>query len=212
MIGALIRRVIGAPPAQSSWNMYRNYVSVHPTAIIDPCASIKIFNPPDPPEICLEIGEGCHIFSTFSLLRPQARITVGRRCQLGNTHFVCAESISVGDDVLMAWGITLSDSDNHSIYWDERQYDVERCRRDYVATGGQDLARTHDWSGVQTQPVLIGDKAWIGFNAIVLKGVEIGEGSIIGAGSVVVQSIPPWTIASGNPCRGIRNVSPDRPK
>jgi len=203
---------VQTPASASTWETYRDYVRIHPTAIIDPCASIKIFNPPDPPEICLEIGEGCHIFSTFSLLRPQARIRIGRRCQLGNSHFVCAESIEVGDDVLMAWGITLVDSDNHSIYWEERQFDVERCRRDYVSTGGHDLARTHDWSRVETRPVRIGDKSWIGFNALVLKGVSIGEGAIVGAGSVVAGSIAPWSIVSGNPCRELRTVSRGRPK
>jgi galactoside O-acetyltransferase len=178
--------------------------------IVDPCASIRIFNPPNPPRVCLRIEEGCHIFSTFSILRPNASITIGKRCQLGASSFVCADRIEVGDDVLMAWGATITDSDNHSIFWEERSGDVERCRRDYRATQGADLARSHDWSKVRIAPVHIGNKAWIGFNAVLLRGVRIGEGAVVGAASVVTRDVRPWHSAAGNPCRELRALSPGR--
>src|SRR5450759_3982073 len=93
--------------SKSSWEIYKDYIKIHPTAIIDPAAHIKIFNLPDPPRICLEIGEYSHIFSSFSILRPDAKITIGKRCQLGASSFIAAKSIEVGDDVLMAWGCTI---------------------------------------------------------------------------------------------------------
>jgi galactoside O-acetyltransferase len=182
----------------------REYVRVHPSTIIAPNATVTIVNPPQPPCVCLDIDEGCHVYSTFTLLRPAARISIGKRCQLGASHFVCAERIEVSDDVLMAWGATIADTDNHSIYWDERSGDVERCRRDYVATGGADLARTHDWTTARIAPVHIGPKSWIGFNVIILRGVTIGEGAVIGAGSVVTRNVGPWRSAAGNPCRELR--------
>ncbi len=205
-------RSLGVLPGSgpSSWEVYRDYVKIHPSAIIAPGASIKIFNPPVPPRICLEIGEGSHIFSHFSLLRPEATIRVGKRCQLGNSMFICADSIEVGDDILMAWGVTVMDSDNHSLYWEERQNDVERCRKDYLETSCQDIARSHDWSTVECRRVTIRDKSWVGFNVIILKGVTIGEGAIIGAGSVVTKDIEPWHIGAGNPCNTIRKISASR--
>ena len=204
MIGTVFRRALDFLRAQRSWDQYRDYVRVHPSAIIDPRASVRIFNPPDRPRVCLEIGEGCHVFSQFSILRPNASIRVGARCQLGVSQFIAAQRIDIGDDVIMAWDITVIDSDNHSLYWSERQFDVERCRQDYAAIGGADIARNHDWSKVGIAPVKIGDKCWIGLGGTILKGVTLGEGAVIGARSVVTRDVKPWHVAAGNPCREIR--------
>lgn len=66
---------------------------------------------------------------------------------------------------------------------------------------GEDLCRTI------AHPIKIEDGVWIGGGAILLPGVTIGRNSIIGAGSVVMRSIPPDCIAVGNPCRVIRKLS-----
>ena len=56
------------------------------------------------------------------------------------------------------------------------------------------------------KPVTIEDNVWIGGNSTILPGVTIGHGSVIGAGSVVVKSIPPDTVAAGNPCKEIKKI------
>ncbi|MCC6483663.1 MAG: hypothetical protein IT209_02355 [Armatimonadetes bacterium] len=68
-----------------------------------------------------------------------------------------------------------------------------------------------DWSHVKMAPVRICDKAWIGARAIILKGVTIGEGAVIGAGSVVTKDVPAWCVAAGNPARVIRQVEEASP-
>lgn len=55
-------------------------------------------------------------------------------------------------------------------------------------------------------PIIIGNDCWIGANVIILPGVSIGEGCTIGAGSVVTKSIPPFSVAYGNPCRVQRTI------
>ncbi|HLX79295.1 MAG TPA: acyltransferase [Burkholderiales bacterium] len=211
MIGALFRRVVRVLRAQSSWSTFRDYVSVHATALVDASAAVNVLNPPADAVELLRIGEGSHVFCTFSILRPEARIRVGARCQLGSSHLASAAAIDVGDDVIMSWGVTVLDSDNHSPYWAERNGDVERGRRGYVETGGRDIARHHDWSRVGMAPIRIGNKAFIGCNVIILKGVTVGEGAIVGAGSVVTHDIKPWHVAAGNPCRELRAIEPARP-
>ena len=56
------------------------------------------------------------------------------------------------------------------------------------------------------KPVTINDDVWVGGGAIICPGVTIGEGAVIGAGSVVVKDIPPRVLAVGNPCRVVRDV------
>ena len=68
------------------------------------------------------------------------------------------------------------------------------------------MAGKKDWTHVSCATVIIGNKSWIGFNSIILKGITIGEGAIIGAGSVVTKDVPPWTIVAGNPMRTIREI------
>ena len=55
--------------------------------------------------------------------------------------------------------------------------------------------------------IRIGDNVWIGGNTVICPGVTIGDCCVIGAGSVVTKDIPPWTIAAGNPCRVIREIT-----
>ena len=69
-----------------------------------------------------------------------------------------------------------------------------------------------DWSNVQITPVVICDRSWIGARSIILKGVTIGEGAIVGAGSVVTSDVPPWTIVGGNPARVIRALTDEERK
>ena len=57
--------------------------------------------------------------------------------------------------------------------------------------------------------VVIGDRAWIGYRAIVLPGVTIGEGSVVGAGAVVTKNVEPFAIVAGNPARVIGQRQPD---
>lgn len=61
------------------------------------------------------------------------------------------------------------------------------------------------------QPITIEEDCWIGGNATILAGVTIGRGSVVGAGSVVTKSIPPESVAVGNPARVIRNIDTSKP-
>ena len=68
----------------------------------------------------------------------------------------------------------------------------------------RDVASAWDNKG----DIVIGNDVWIGYQAVVLSGVKIGDGAIIGAGSVVTKDIPPYTIAAGVPARVIRKIDP----
>lgn len=65
---------------------------------------------------------------------------------------------------------------------------------------------------MSARPVRIGNNVWIAANAVVLPGVTIGEGAVIGAGSVVNRNVPPRVLAAGNPCRVIRDIKDEETK
>jgi acetyltransferase-like isoleucine patch superfamily enzyme len=61
----------------------------------------------------------------------------------------------------------------------------------------------------ECRPIRIGRNVWIGFDCCVLPGVTIGDGSIVGARSVVCEDVPPYTVVAGNPARVIRKIEND---
>lgn len=106
----------------------------------------------------------------------------GGRLELGSgfcnsyTKIRCKNKISIGYDVAIAHDVLIMDCDGHSV------------------NGIEDLGK----------PIKIGSHVWIGSKAVILKGVTIGENSIIAAGSVVTKDIPPNVTVAGNPARIIR--------
>lgn len=96
----------------------------------------------------------------------------------------------------MAWGCWIVDHNSHAISWENRSNDVKDW---YVGK--------KNWDNVIRKPVKINNKAWIGFNSIILKGITIGEGAIVGAGSVVTKDVPPYTIVAGNPAKIISELT-----
>ncbi len=63
-----------------------------------------------------------------------------------------------------------------------------------------------NWDDIAIKPVHVCSRVWIGFNAIVLKGVTLGEGCVVGAGAVVTKDVPPYTVVAGNPARIIKQL------
>ncbi len=146
----------------------------------------------------LEIGNECCIDAAITFERPNVNIKIGNRVFIGSSSLISASNIAIGDDVLISWGCSIVDHNSHAINWSLRKNDVLAWRQG-----------KKDWTHVQSKPIKIQHKAWIGFNVIILKGVTIGEGAIVGAGSVVTTDVAPYTIVAGNPARLIREIPAD---
>ena len=115
----------------------------------------------------------------------RGRIRIGDYCLLcPGVRISSASEIKIGDNCMIASGVYITDSDWHDVY----------NRLGFGKTGSVDIA----------------DNVWIGDGAIVCKGVSIGENSIIGAGAVVVDSIPANCIAAGNPAQVVKHLDPEK--
>jgi acetyltransferase-like isoleucine patch superfamily enzyme len=156
----------------------------------------------EPAGCSLSIGSGGNIEASLVFEKCSARITVGSRTHVGGgTILAAACNIEIGDDVLVAFDALITDHNSHSLCFAERSNDVRAWIRG-----------SKDWSHVPMAPVKIGNKVWIGARAIILKGVTIGEGAVVGAGSVVTKDVPAWTIVAGNPARTIRLLTEEERK
>ena len=143
----------------------------------------------------LSIGQDSIIQANIRFEDRGGEIRIGDRSYIGKSDLVCYRSIVIGNDVIMSWGITITDHDSHSLDWEHRKNDVLDWGKG-----------RKDWTHVAHAPVVIGDRAWIGFNVSILKGVTIGEGAVVGAGAVVSRDVPPYSVAVGNPARQIREL------
>lgn len=154
----------------------------------------------------IRIGDGCVLGCSIVLERETGTVTIGGNTYIGASSIICAENIAIGSDVLIAWGVTIVDHDSHSIHWENRREDVRQWRAGYLQENLAKAASLKNWDVVQKKPVTIGDKVWIGFNAVILKGVTLGEGAVVAAGSVVVKDVPAWTAVGGNPAKIIKEL------
>lgn len=129
---------------------------------------------------------------TFSAWRSQKFspcIKIGNNVSIQtDCHISAINSVEIGDDVLMASFVYISDH-SHG-YCDERDVVPPPIIRNLSSKGG----------------VKIGNKVWLGEKVTVLSGVSIGEGAIIGANAVVTRDIPPFSVAAGNPARIIKRL------
>ncbi len=141
----------------------------------------------------VSIGSLSECNSVLLFDRPKAEIIIGDRCFLGKSTIVSASRVSIGDDVMLSWGVTIIDHDSHSLDFDKRADDVVDWRHG-----------KKNWEHVAVSPVIIHNKVWIGLGATILKGVTIGEGAIVGAQAVVTRDVLPWSIVGGNPAKLIR--------
>lgn len=119
-------------------------------------------------------------------LQPGARIVIGNDVGVSGASICAATSVEVGHRTLLGANVIITDTDFHPVHPTGRRYAAA--------------------SEASSSKVVIEEDVFIGANAIVLKGVRVGRGSVIGAGSVVVNNIPAGVIAAGNPCRVIRNL------
>ena len=131
---------------------------------------------------------GCRIGDNTKIgpfVEIQRNVTVGRNCKIQSHSFLC-EGVTIEDEAFVGHGVMFIN---------------DRYPRSATAEGS--LQTEADWKVV---PTVVKKGASIGSNATILCGVTVGEGAIVGAGSVVTKDVPPRTIVAGNPARVIRKI------
>ncbi len=144
------------------------------------------------------IGSNTHIRGRLLVYPTCGKIEIGDYCYVGeNTNIWSASSIKIGNRVLIAHGVDILDHNTHPLDPLERHEHYKA-----IITSGHPSSKIN-WC---EKPVLIGDDAWIGCKTIILKGVTIGRGAIVAAGSVVTKDVSDFTMVAGNPAVFIKEV------
>lgn len=117
-----------------------------------------------------------------------AKIVIGNNTRLNGCCVHAKREIKIGNNCLIAANVHIFDSNGHDS-------SLENPSNRINTTG-------------HAKPIHIEDNVWIGLNSIILPGVKIGEGSVVGANSVVAHDIPPFVIFAGNPGRVIKKITP----
>lgn len=130
-------------------------------------------------------------------------VEIGDRVYIGGCTIICREGVCIGNDVTIAWGVTIYDHNSHSLDWRKRSKVV---RHFYDHYGSPTCYEALDWGDVLSSKIVIEDKVWIGFDVVLLKGVRVGEGAVIAARSVVSKDVAPYTLVAGNPAVFVRHI------
>jgi acetyltransferase-like isoleucine patch superfamily enzyme len=131
---------------------------------------------------------GCRIGDNTKIgpfVEIQKGCTIGKNCKIQSHSFLC-EGVLIEDEAFVGHGVMFIN---------------DRYPRSATAAGA--LQTEADWKVVTT---VIKKGASLGSNATILCGVTVGEGAIVGAGSVVTKDVPPGVIVSGNPARVMRKI------
>lgn len=121
----------------------------------------------------------------FNISVSGSEIVIGDNVGISGSTITASTKISIGNNVRIGSGCLITDTDSHQLYWEDRL-----------------LNR----GSIGEAPITIEDNVFIGARSIILKGVTIGFGSVIGAGSVVSKDIPANCIAAGNPAKILKQI------
>lgn len=158
------------------------------TAVVD-----NILRDPDR----IVVGRDCIIQGQLLVFGHGGRISMGDWCFMGpNSRIWSGLRVEIGDRVLISHDVNIFDNDTHPM-------DAQARHEQFVAIKTLGHPKLID---LRDQPVVIEDDAWIGARAIVLKGVTIGRGAVVAAGSVVTADVPAGAVVGGNPARIIRHI------
>ncbi|MBK5269381.1 MAG: acyltransferase [Bacteroidia bacterium] len=146
-------------------------------------------------------GSGCYDRASF-IVGKKGKVEIGEFNILNGSTFICNESIKVGSHCMFAWGSVITDS----WIYDQNLNIEQRKKILYSTSKGQLRLLPLD---IESNPVVIGDNVWVGFDAVILPGVKLGRGCIVGSKSVIAENIPAYAIVAGNPSRIIRYMDAD---
>jgi len=183
-----------------AWDWYPgtipDNVVIDDTAYVETSFSFYLFRSQVPVGVKYGRGASTYLGTMFDV-GPAGRVELGDYALVHGARIICDAEVIIGDYALISWNVVFMDTYRLPLEARERRKELERVPAHPLRVAA---------ASVSAQPIRVERNVWIGFDACVLPGVTIGEGSIVGAKSVVTHSVPPYTVVAGNPARAIRQL------
>lgn len=190
------------PARTLPWDWYPGMIPenvvIDETAYVETTFSFYLYRSQEP--VGVRIGRGASTYlGTMFDVGPHGRVSLGQYALVHGARIICDSEIVISDYALISWNVVLMDTYRLPVDPEERRRELEllptRHHRQLAAE-------------VPALPIHIQRNVWIGFDSCVLPGVTIGEGSVVGARSSVIEDVPPYTVVAGNPARIVRRLDP----
>lgn len=146
----------------------------------------------------IQLSENTIVRGHLKVLNYGGRITIGKNSYVGNNSEIWSgDEIEIGSNVLISDNVFISDTNSH-------EFDSKERTDSYLELlkNGPSVNQ----GNIETKRIVIKDYAWISYGVIILKGVTVGEGAIVAAGSVVTKDVAAYSLVAGNPAKFVKSV------
>ena len=127
------------------------------------------------------------------------RVTIGNDVYVGDDTIISSFSnVSIGNNIAISYGVGIFDNVSHPLN--------DKRRHEHFCSIMGLIKEKISKDEINYKNIIIEDGVWIGFNAVILKGVTVGKGAVVGACSVVTTDVPPYTVVAGNPAKVVKNI------
>ena len=176
-------------------------VVVDPEAYLETTYSFQLFRSAAADAVRIGRGSSIYLGVMFDV-GTQGRVRIGEFTLINGARIICDAEVSIGDYCLISW---------NTVFMDTCRLPTEIAARRRELELVPSRQPRHAAADNLAQPIRIERNVWVGFDSCVLGGVTIGEGSVVGARTVVTNDVPPFSVVAGNPARVIRQLDRDEP-
>jgi len=173
-------------------------VVVDPESYLETTYSFQLFRSTAADAVRIGRGSSVYLGVMFDL-GERGRVSIGEFTLINGARIICDAEVNIGDYCLISWNTVFMDTTRLPT-------DAPTRRFELMAMASRQPRRLE--SKAKARPIHVERNVWIGFDACILPGVTIGEGAVVGARSVIIDDVPPYSVAVGNPARIIRKLDP----
>ncbi|HYD21796.1 MAG TPA: acyltransferase [Flavipsychrobacter sp.] len=168
---------------------------------LDSTYSFAGFYSKKPDGMKIGYASGNYLHSHF-LVGENGTVAIGQYTILEATVIIANQSVIIGDHCMLSWGSYITDN------WLNMANSSAEVRKELLENLA--FSENRHLELPECKPVIIENNVWVGFGAVILPGVRLGEGCVVGCKTIIDKDVPPYAVVAGNPARIIRYLKPDR--